>query len=295
MDQRTVDRQRSQVLSTLAYLGLGLVIVGSLYPPAEGLSLLGLLLIAVGGFGLLALSRQQMTRPLPGREDTPPTQSPIPNPVPLFVPLPPLPPSLPSASEPAPGTARFDLSSAAARYQAHNRTGLLLRTGMAVFLFVLGGYLVVVGSSRSEWTVLPFGGGLIALGAFLFYVLAAVDRAPVAVTIDDRALRFEFPGRVEQVLEWTDPRFGFQVILFPAEVTRNWDPPRDGPLYRFFSGYGSGVGYGRRVLSDLSPECVALLLRVAESRGLRPTPISSGVPGTLSERFVYRVARAAPV
>jgi hypothetical protein len=162
---------------------------------------------------------------------------------------------------------------------------------MGVFLFVLGGYLVVAGAFRSQWTLFPFGGALVALGAFLFYVLAAIDRAPIAVTVDDRTLRFEFSGRTEQRLDWSDPRFGFQVILIPAEVTQSWDPPRSGPIYRFFSGTGSGLGYGRRVLSELSPECVGLILGIAGSKGLRPTPVSSGIPGTLSERFVYRVAR----
>jgi hypothetical protein len=272
-----------------AMLGLALVIggltIGQGYIPPE-LVVLGFVLLITGYAGLSSLARQDRLRkvaaaPAPLASSSAPTTG-LPSTWEM---------GAPSSTDALAASVRFDLSRERAAYKARMRSAILLRAGMYCFLMGLGGVALALGLLQGRIVGVGFGAALIAFGAALMMFLSTIDRAPVEMTVSPDGMLFRLLPKLEVSLRWDDPRFGAKMIATSAEVNRTLDPSRTGPSFVFFTGSGSGVGHGPRIMTEISSECFTLLLREARIHGLRLLENTEGSPGTVSERRIYILSR----
>ncbi|MCI4335847.1 MAG: hypothetical protein L3K17_01425 [Thermoplasmata archaeon] len=301
--RRAKDKVRQKQLATVTYSGLAIIFLGfggqfvlsalgdhAAASAILSLSFVGILLVAVGGFGLISLGNRQMRRPI----GTGPV--PVASPHPYYASVPFLAPPVPSLPDLAPPPSRaFDLAAEAAAYRHRMRTPVRMRQGMYLYLNGLGIAFIVYSYLRGNLAGgLVLGGFLIAFGLILFVLVGQVDRAPLSITVDQDGMHFEYPKSKRTSIRWTDPKFGVRLSTRSAEVNQNLDPPVSGPTYSLFTGRGSGQRSGPRVLTDIPRECFDLLLQRAQLAGLQVNPRVEGVPGTISERLTYRVHARAP-
>jgi len=281
------ERRQSRLLGVVAYVGIGLVVLSELEHPIVPIEvgILGFVLILAGAIPLMVLSRRSMLRRVP-ISPPPPTVGWPGAPLPLAsTPVPP--PGVPDLAVPV----RFDLAREYREYKARMRTAILMRTAMYSFLVILGGYSIAAGLLYGRVAGLVLGVIFIVFGGSLYYLLRQIDHAPNQVTVGPAGVAFEMVPARTLTLRWDDPSFGMRFIVTSAEVNRMRDPPREGPSFVLFTGRGSGVGAGPRILTEIPVECFRLLLRQGEAHGWQALEGTEGAVGTFSERRTYRFFR----
>lgn len=287
MDDATTQRW----YAIMAYLGLGLVIAGFIGNAFArvllALAFVGLLLVAVGGFGLIGLSNRARRRPVQ--------------------PLPPPPPVGASPGAPPPAGAgtpiptswdlsrpvRFDLTAEYREYESQMRTAILMRAGFGVILVVFAAYFAGASLLRGDPTGVALAVMFLALAGFLFWVLRSVQRAPIEMEVGPDGIRFQLRPAGTVKLRWDDPQFGVRLTIVSAAANHSIDPRRSTATYRLFTGSGSGVGHGPRVLTAIPRPAIERILRQADARGLYPLERTLGLPGTVSERTELRLIAGA--
>jgi hypothetical protein len=281
------DKRRSRLLGVVAYVGIGLVVLSELghaYVPIE-VGILGFGLILAGAIPLMVLARQSMLRRVPVTPPSPATAA-AGAPLPLA--------SAPAPPHRAPDLAapvRFDLSREYQGYKARMRTAILMRTAMYSFLVLLGVYSIATGLLYDRVAGLVLGAIFIVFGGSLYYFLRQIDHAPNQLTVGPSGVAFEMVPARTLTLRWDDPSFGMRFIVTSAGVNRMRDPPLEGPSFLLFTGRGSGVGSGPRILTEIPVECFRLLLLQGEAHGWQAPEGTEGVVGTVSERRTYRFFR----
>lgn len=289
-------RTQGRILAVVAYIGIGLVLLGSFgqHYGLFTLAILGFGLVIVGGVGLMALSRKERLQPTGTSPSRPP------EPLPAFgVPLvieanPPIEPEPGRLADGTPfPTRHFELTAEYLTYKKEMRFAVYFRVGVYVFLLGLGCFGVVGGLWKDNLPLLGLGVWLLIFGSVLIIFIRTINRGALGLTIGPQGIEVSLDNGKGVRLDWKNPKFGIKLIEIPVEVNRLKDPPRDAPTFRFFTGPGSGVGQSPRILTNLPQECFESILASARASGLSMSRGLEGRPGTMSERRIITVIAAA--
>ena len=300
-------RRLSTTLTVVAFAGLALVL-GSLIGGGRSLAFLavpGFLLLIIGGFGLIGLARRESLRPVASAAT--PAAPPFVGAEPPWLPPPPSVggPAGPSTTSVPYGTplpdprewnseVSFDLTREYAEYRRNMRFPVLMRMAVYLFLIALGAWSIAEALRTGRTSGIALGGFVIGFALILMVVVRGVGRGVDRLTVGPTGIQARLPPRTLVSLSWTSPAFGLRITETSAEVNRTIDPTRDRPSYRLFTGRGSGMGQGTRVLTEVPVECVRLILAQAQRHGLRVIDQVEGPIGTVSQRRVYRILPALP-
>lgn len=266
----TADKGSRRKYSILAWVGIAMFTLGGIAGRFDsGLYLLaglGLILVIVGGWGLLALA---------GREQALLRQPIPPQPTPVEPPSPEL-PAEPRLDE----DVRFDLSGELARSRRADAPTMLLILGAGVAFIGSGGWLVATSLSRADAGGIGLGSVVGVAGAWFLVTLWQYFRRPKAMTIGPTGVLVELDPPRRVLLRWNDPKFGVAVTVIPREIGPVFDLPSDRPTFRLRSGGRTGVGAGVQVVTDIPQAAFDLLLLQGHARGLTAsvTPLGATTP-----------------
>ncbi|MGI0132917.1 MAG: hypothetical protein ACREDK_07515 [Thermoplasmata archaeon] len=299
------SKRLSRLLGFVAYVGLALVLI-SILGQAYHLFLLaipGFLLLIIGGFGLIGVAHRESMRRVASPPTLPPptfTGFPIvghPN-LTGFAPLPP--PPLEGVTTPLVQATdlrtdrKFDLSTEYRQYRKQMRVPVLMRMGLYAFLIGLGGWAAGEGLWFGSISGVILGSLFIALGGVLMVVVRGIGRGVDWLMVGPSGITAHLRPTTLVAFPWASPRFGIRITETSKEANQVLRPGQDRATYRFFTGRGSGMGGGARVLTEIPAECARLILSHAQSHGLTISDRMEGPPGTVSQRRVYRITSTGP-